>query len=131
MNTISIAMCEVDNKKKILVVDDDATIRFLLKSLLRDYEVFTMEDGFDALAWLNMNMPDLIVMDMEMPTIDGRKLLKRIKSSYKHRHIPIVVMSATDNQIIQSSFYKLGASDFIIKPFMGCDFVSRIKEAMN
>jgi len=106
-------MCEVDSKKKILIVDDDATIRFLLKSLLRDFEVFTMGDGFDALVWLNMNMPDLILVDMEMPTIDGRKLLKRIKSSHKHRHIPVVVMSATESQLIQSSFYKLGASDLL------------------
>jgi two-component system, chemotaxis family, chemotaxis protein CheY len=118
-------------KSSILVIDDDATIRFLLKSILKEYEVITMEDGFEALDWLNSgNVPDLILLDLEMPNINGRVLIRRLKSSYKHRNVPIVIMSGTDSKLIKNSFLKLGASDFIIKPFTDSDFQERIKSAM-
>jgi CheY-like chemotaxis protein len=118
-------------KKKILVIDDDATIRFLLINILRDYEVISKEDGYEALSWLNLgNIPDLILLDMEMPNINGRVLIRRIKSSYKHRQVPIIVMSGTDSKLIKNNFLKLGASDYIIKPFADLDFLERVKKAM-
>jgi len=118
-------------KKKILVIDDDATIRFLLQNLLHDYEVISKEDGYEALSWLNSgNVPDLILLDMEMPNINGRVLIRRIKSSYKHRQVPIVVMSGTDSKLIKNNFLKLGAADYIIKPFADLDFLERVKKAM-
>jgi two-component system, chemotaxis family, chemotaxis protein CheY len=118
-------------KKKILVIDDDATIRFLLINILRDYEVISKEDGYEALSWLNSgNVPDLILLDMEMPNINGRVLIRRIKSSYKHRQVPIIVMSGTDSKLIKNNFLKLGASDYIIKPFADLDFLERVKKAM-
>ncbi len=118
-------------KKKVLVIDDDATIRFLLQNILRDYEVISKEDGYEALTWLNSgNVPDLILLDMEMPNINGRVLIRRIKSSYKHRQVPIMVMSGTDSNLIKNSFLKLGASDYVIKPFGDLDFLERVKKAL-
>ena len=118
-------------KKNILVIDDDATIRFLLQNLLHDYDVVSKEDGYEALSWLNSgNVPDLILLDMEMPNINGRVLIRRIKSSYKHRQVPIVVMSGTESKLIKNNFLKLGASDYIIKPFADLDFLERVKKAM-
>jgi len=121
----------VSMKKKILVIDDDATIRFLLQTILHDYDVISKEDGYEALSWLNSgNVPDLILLDMEMPNINGRVLIRRIKSSYKHRQVPIVVMSGTESKLIKNNFLKLGASDYIIKPFADLDFLERVKKAM-
>ena len=118
-------------KNSILVIDDDATIRFLLKSILKDFEVVAMEDGYEALSWLNLgNVPDLILLDIEMPNINGRVLIRRVRSSYKHRNVPIIIMSGTDSKLIKNSFIKLGASDFIIKPFTDTDFIERVKSAM-
>ena len=118
-------------KKKVLVIDDDATIRFLLQNILLDYEVISKEDGYEALTWLNSgNVPDLILLDMEMPNINGRVLIRRIKSSYKHRQVPIMVMSGTDSNLIKNSFLKLGASDYVIKPFADLDFLERVKKAL-
>ena len=117
--------------KRVLVIDDDATIRFLLKNILKEYEVISMEDGYKALDWLNSgNVPDLILLDLEMPNINGRVLIRRLKSSYKHRNVPIIILSGTDSKLIKTSFMKLGASDFIIKPFTDNDFLERIKSAM-
>ena len=119
-------------KKKILVIDDDATIRFFLQTILKEYDVLAMEDGYDALTWLNAgNIPDLILLDMEMPNINGKALIKRIKFSSKHRHVPIVVMSGADSKIVRNGFMKLGAVDYIIKPFANIDFLGRIKKAME
>jgi len=116
---------------RVLVIDDDATIRFLLKNILKEYEVISMEDGYKALDWLNSgNVPDLILLDLEMPNINGRVLIRRLKSSYKHRNVPIIILSGTDSKLIKTSFMKLGASDFIIKPFTDNDFLERIKSAM-
>jgi len=118
-------------KNSVLIIDDDATIRFLLKNILKEYEVIAMEDGYEALSWLNSgNVPDLILLDIEMPNINGRVLIRRLKSSYKHRNVPIVIMSGTDSKLIKNSFIKLGASDFIVKPFADNDFLERIKSAM-
>jgi CheY-like chemotaxis protein len=118
-------------KKRVLVIDDDATIRFLLQNILLDYEVISKEDGYEALTWLNSgNVPDLILLDMEMPNINGRVLIRRIKSSYKHRQVPIMVMSGTDSNLIKNSFLKLGASDYVIKPFADLDFLERVKKAL-
>jgi len=121
----------ISMKKRVLVIDDDATIRFLLQNILLDYEVISKEDGYEALTWLNSgNVPDLILLDMEMPNINGRVLIRRIKSSYKHRQVPIMVMSGTDSNLIKNSFLKLGASDYVIKPFADLDFLERVKKAL-
>lgn len=118
-------------KNSVLVIDDDSTIRFLLKTVLKEYDVIAMEDGYDALTWLNSgNVPDLILLDIEMPNINGRVLIRRLKSSYKHRNVPIIIMSGTDSKLIKTSFIKLGAADFIVKPFTDVDFLERIKSAM-
>lgn len=119
--------------KKILVIDDDATIRFLLHKILdTNYEVVSKSDGYEALDWLNAgNLPDLIILDMEMPNINGRVLIRRIKFSAQFRHVPIIVISATENKLIEAGFFKLGAIDFIVKPFFDGDFKERIEKAIN
>lgn len=118
-------------KQRILIIDDDAAIRFLLKTILKDYEVILMGDGFEALDWLNSgNVPDLILLDIEMPNINGKVLIRRLKSSYKHRSVPIVIMSGSESKTIKENFLRLGASDFIIKPFTDLDLLERIKSTM-
>ncbi len=120
-------------KKKILVIDDDATIRFLLDKILDEkYEVELKGDGFEALDWLNAgNIPDLIIVDMEMPDINGKVLLRRIKFSPQFRFVPIIVISGTESKSIKNNFIKLGAADYIVKPFMNVDLLERIENALN
>lgn len=120
-------------KKKILVIDDDATIRFLLDNILgKKYEVESKGDGFEALDWLNAgNVPDIILVDMEMPNINGKVLIRRIKFSPQFRFVPIIVISATENKAIKNNFIKLGAADYIVKPFNDIDLLNRIESALN
>ena len=119
-------------KKKILVIDDDATVRFLLEKLLeKEFEVVVKDDGYEALNWLNSgNIPDLILLDMEMPDINGNVIIRRVKFSPKHRNVPIIIISGNDNESIIKNFAKLGATDYILKPFKEDDLKKRINKAI-
>ena len=118
-------------KKKILVIDDDATIRFLLQNLLHDYDVVAIGDGYEALDWLNAgNIPDLIMLDMEMPNINGRVLIRRIKFTQQFRKIPIIIISGTESNSIKTTFLKLGAFDYVVKPFTEALLFNKVNSAL-
>ena len=79
-------------KKKILVVDDELTTCVLLEHFLSsEYEVFTTNSGIEALTWLESNLPDLILSDIQMPKMDGFELLQEIRLKGYTKHTPIVV----------------------------------------
>jgi PleD family two-component response regulator len=120
-------------KKKILVIDDDATIRFLLEKLLeKEFEVISMHDGFEALDWLNNgNIPDLILLDLEMPNINGGVIIRRVRFTPVLRNVPVIILSGNENDELQKGFKKMGASDFILKPFKEVDFKEKIYKAMK
>ncbi len=106
-------------KKKILVVDDEITIRTLLEKFLSNqYEVAAMADGQEALTWLQGgNIPDLMLVDLEMPGMDGLELLKQVKSSGFFNAIPVMMLSGVDSSAERVKCLKAGALDFMIKPF--------------
>jgi len=106
-------------KKKILVIDDEITIRTLLEKFLRNqYEVTAVGNGQEALTWLQGgNMPDLIIVDLEMPSMDGYEFLQQVKSSGFFRSIPIMMLSGVDSSAERVKCLKAGALDFMIKPF--------------
>jgi CheY-like chemotaxis protein len=115
-------------KKTILVIDDDVIMRFLLQKMLeKEYNVVTKDDGLDALNWLNSgNIPDLILVDMEMPNLNGNAFIRRVRFSTTLRKIPIIIVSGNDNQATIQSFLKLGANDYLLKPFKEDDFWEKI-----
>jgi len=106
-------------KKKILVIDDEITIRTLLEKFLRNlYDVTAMGNGQEALTWLQSgNIPDLMIVDLEMPSMDGFEFLKQVKSSNFFRAIPILMLSGVDSSAERVRCLKAGALDFMIKPF--------------
>lgn len=106
-------------KKKILVLDDEITIRTLLEKFLSNlYEVTATSNGHEALAWLQKgNIPDLLIVDLEMPSMDGFEFLKQVKSSGFFRSIPVLMLSGVDSSAERVKCLKAGALDFMIKPF--------------
>ncbi len=106
-------------KKTIMVVDDEEAIRMFISSLLeKNYDIVTMCDGHDALIYLSKDhFPDLIILDMEMPKVNGRVFVRRVKYSHKHNRIPIIVISAFNNKLIINSFLKIGVIEYLTKPF--------------
>jgi DNA-binding NtrC family response regulator len=104
-------------KQKILIVDDDFDIVQSLESRLQwlGYQVFTAQDGLPALGIINREKPALVLLDLELPTLSGLELLKRLPQL---SHIPpVIIMTAFGSIERAVEAMKLGASDFIIKPF--------------
>jgi PleD family two-component response regulator len=120
-------------KKKILVIDDDATIRFLLEKLLEnEFDVVSMHDGYSALDWLNNgNIPDLILLDMEMPNINGGVIIRRVRFTPTLRNTPVIILSGNEDGEVRNAFMKMGANDYISKPFKESEFKNKIYKAMN
>jgi len=118
--------------KKILLVDDKSTISNLLVQFLSStYIVEAKSDGLEALTWLQLgNMPDLIITDLQMPNMDGVELIKRLKESGYFKDIPIVVLSSRDSSADRVQCLKLGAEDYIVKPFNPEELLIRIERIL-
>ena len=105
--------------KKILIVDDDSINCMLAKhALASDYEAVTVNSGKEALLWLEKELPDLILMDIEMPEMDGKTVVKQIKACKAWNKIPVVFLTADSSPITEAECLQCGADDFITKPFV-------------
>jgi CheY-like chemotaxis protein len=120
-------------KKNILVVEDDKTMRTLISVLLRnEYNVTSKNDGMEALDYLNRgNYPDLILLDMEMPNMNGRVFVRRIKSDARYLNIPIVFVTLINNKLVTETFKKMGVVDFIYKPFNAEELINKVHKILN
>ncbi|TCN61656.1 response regulator receiver domain-containing protein [Acetobacteroides hydrogenigenes] len=118
--------------KKVLVVDDEATILKLLSHYLsKYYSVTTMPDGRQALLWMQEgNIPDIIVADIQMPYMDGDEFLSQIKSSGFFKNIPVIMLSALENSGERIKFLRMGARDYVVKPFNPEELYLRIKNLL-
>lgn len=103
----------------ILVVDDSPTIRKLVSMTLKryDYEVVMAEDGMEALGKLNYIDPDLVLLDITMPRMDGYQVCKIIKGDRETRHIPVVMLSGKDGFFDKVRGRLAGTNQYITKPF--------------
>ena len=114
---------------KIITIDDDPVVRTLInKTFSRlGFEVITAADGFEGLQAIENNQPDIIFLDVLMPIIDGLEVLKRIKATPKIAKIPVIMFTAvSDGQMVLESS-KLGAEDYIIKPFQSSVLIQKVK----
>lgn len=106
-------------KKKILVIDDEKTIRILLENYLKkEYDVTTKSDGEEGLNWLQEgNFPDLIVSDIQMPNLDGHEFIKNVRASGYFKEIPMIMLSGIESSAEKVKALKMGANDYMVKPF--------------
>lgn len=105
-------------KKKILIVDDEISICLLLENFLsQDYDVVTINNGIEALEWLEGNLPDLILSDIQMPEMDGYEFLDNVRKRGFTKHTPFIMLSARSESKERIKCYKLGAQDYLTKPF--------------
>ncbi len=106
-----------DEKRKVMVVDDEFTIRELIALTLEpDFEVIKAESGEDALQKLNQK-PELIILDVMMPRIDGYKICNLLKSNEETKHIPIIMLTAKHQAEDVENAVDAGADEYITKPF--------------
>lgn len=114
--------------KHILVCDDDDLLLELLRFRLsgKGYEVRTARDGKEAIESAKAKLPDAIVLDAMMPVIDGFEVLRQIREAPHMRHLPVIMLTARkgENDIVAA--LKLGASDYIAKPFIPEELTARL-----
>ena len=113
----------------VLVVDDDSSIRLKLRRLLEKVgsQILEAENGKEALTLLSETPPHLIVADINMPVMDGFDLLENIRYDLSLRHIPIIILTADDQETTREKVFSLGANDFVNKPVMSADFIPRVR----
>lgn len=112
--------------KKILVVDDEKPISEIVKyNLVKEgYEVFTAYDGEEALEKVKEEEPDLVLLDLMLPKIDGLEVAREIRKTYD---MPIIMVTAKDSEIDKVLGLELGADDYVTKPFSNRELVARVK----
>jgi DNA-binding response OmpR family regulator len=115
--------------KKVLVVDDDPFILMSIEFLMKKsgYDVMVARNGNEALELINNNKPDLILLDIMMPDVDGYSICKYVKSSKNLKDIVVVFLSAKTEEADIEHGYDLGASLFVSKPFSTRELVKKIK----
>ncbi len=106
-------------KHKILVIDDEIIIRSLIVRILRKkYEVIEKNDGLEGLYWMQSgNIPDLIVVDLQMPNVNGYEFIKNVRASGFFKDIPLLMLSGVDDSNERVKCLRIGANDFLVKPF--------------
>ena len=121
---------DIRSQKHILVVDDDEHISYLLKFLLsrENYIVTVANDGRQALHEVDtLDPPDLVILDLLMPYVDGLQVIKHIRSKAEWNNVQIIVLSnnSQEKDIVQA--FDCGANDFIAKPFKPEELTARLR----
>ena len=112
--------------KKILVVDDEKPISDIIKFNLEKegYEVVVAFDGEEALEKVESEKPDLLVLDLMLPKVDGLEVAKQVRAKYT---TPIIMATAKDSELDKVLGLELGADDYVTKPFSPITLIARIK----
>jgi DNA-binding response OmpR family regulator len=116
-------------KKKILIVDDEEDILHFLELVLQEkgYEVVTAAGGHDALTRAQMDNPDLVLLDIMMPQMDGWEVLKLLRVDDETAHIPVAMLSARTEAKDRVQGLQEGAVDYICKPFSLQELLAKIE----
>jgi DNA-binding response OmpR family regulator len=117
-------------KPRILIADDEVAIRKFVRANLeaRDYETITVMDGSEAIATVEKELPDLVILDIMMPKLDGFQVCHQIR---EWSQIPIIMLSARSGEIDKVKCLEMGADDYITKPFGVDELMARVKAVMR
>ena len=112
--------------KKILVVDDEKPISDIIKFNLtkEGYDVYTAYDGQEALEQVEEVNPDLVILDLMLPKIDGLEVAREVRKTHD---MPIIMVTAKDSEIDKVLGLEMGADDYVTKPFSNRELVARVK----
>jgi DNA-binding response OmpR family regulator len=117
---------------KILIVDDEPSITIPLKFLMEQnqFEVMVVHSGEEALAAIDRFVPDLILLDVMLPTVDGFQVCQNLKSDPRRKTIKVVFLSAMTRDMDIAKGNTLGADAYITKPFSNADVVRQVKDLL-
>ncbi len=117
----------------VMVVDDSITMRKVTSRVLENHsiEVMTAFDGLDAIEKLHEQVPDLLLLDIEMPRMDGYELAQHIRSDARLRHVPIVMITSRSGQKHRKKARDAGANAYLTKPYQEVDLVAKVGEMLD
>lgn len=117
-------------KQKILIADDEASIRRILETRLSmiGYDIVTAADGEEAVAVFNKENPDLVVLDVMMPKMDGYGVCREIRRT---SDVPIIILTALGDVSERITGLELGADDYVVKPFSPKELEARVKSVLR
>ncbi len=121
------------NKGKILVVDDEVYILQILEFSLgaEGFDVITANNGELAVEKAVQTQPNLIVLDIMMPVLDGYETCRRLKRQAETKNIPVILLTAKGREADKRLGFEVGAADYIVKPFSPSRLISRIEEIIG
>jgi len=121
---------QTESRQLILVADDEASIRRILETRLKmiGYDVVTASDGEEALALFNKQTPDLIVLDVMMPKLDGYGVTREVRRT---SDVPIIILTALSDVSERITGLELGADDYVTKPFSPKELEARVKSVLR
>lgn len=116
--------------RKVLVVDDEAPVRELIELYLskEDFEVIHAADGREALRLNGQHHPDLVILDLMLPGLDGREVCRQIRVNSS---VPIIMLTARSDEVERIVGLELGADDYVVKPFSPRELVARVKAVLR
>jgi len=119
--------------KKVLIIDDKLAVVELVKATLEgeEYQIIDASDGREALEKIGKEKPDLVLLDIIMPKMDGFEVLSELKKDSRTKEIPIIVLTAKGQKLDKDKGRRLGAEDYIIKPFSPSHLLRKIEEVLG
>lgn len=119
--------------KKILVVDDEKAILDLVKRILTrgGFEVITASDGEEGLAKVYSEAPDLMILDINMPEMNGWEVCGKIRGDPLYKHLPIIMLTVRKKKEDQLKGLDLGGDEYITKPFYPTELLARVKTVLQ
>jgi DNA-binding response OmpR family regulator len=118
---------------RILVVDDEPPIRDILKFQLENagFVVKCAEDGLEGLQMAEEDPPDLVLLDLMIPQMDGYEVCRRLKAAYGTRHVPVIILTARGELDEKLKGLENGANDYVTKPFSMPELLMRVKNVLS
>ncbi len=125
-------MNKESTKKTLIIGDDEPTIRLLVSSILgKSYNMITAADGQEVLDIVRQNKPDLILMDIMMPTMDGYSACASLKKDPRTADIPVVMLTGVGHELNKVLAEQMGADGYITKPFSSQDLKDTVKKHLS
>ena len=118
---------------KVLTVDDSKTIRMIVKKAFKPYdcEIFEAENGQEGFSLAAAEKPDLIVLDITMPVMNGVECLEKLKSEPNLKDTPVIMLTAESGKDNVMQIVKMGVKDYIVKPFKGEELIERARNYIS
>ena len=119
--------------RKILIVDDEVYILHILDFSLgaEGYEVITAADGEEAIDKARLEKPDLVVLDVMMPKVDGFEACRRLKNDPETRELPVILLTAKGREVDRKMGIEVGADDYMVKPFSPSKLIQKIESFLS